>query len=145
MAEIGWPELLVIGLVFVLLFGTQKIPGMMKGLGEGIRNFKTAVEGRDRGNRERDRESLSVRPVRDEDPLAQIRRPLRQTQAIQSRGGWPRRNPGRVRTLQPLADIWEASLKLNQLIRRFDPNHDDVEKPVPPPVPDPRQLSLIDA
>jgi sec-independent protein translocase protein TatA len=45
MAEIGWPELLVIGLVFVLLFGTQKIPGMMKGLGEGIRNFKTAVKG----------------------------------------------------------------------------------------------------
>ena len=45
MAEIGWPELLVIGLVFVLLFGTQKIPGMMKGLGDGIRNFKTAVKG----------------------------------------------------------------------------------------------------
>jgi sec-independent protein translocase protein TatA len=49
MAEIGWPELLVIGLVFVLLFGTQKIPGMMKGLGEGIRNFKTAVKGETEG------------------------------------------------------------------------------------------------
>lgn len=45
MADIGWPELLVIGLVFVLLFGTQKIPGAMKGLGEGIRNFKNAVKG----------------------------------------------------------------------------------------------------
>jgi sec-independent protein translocase protein TatA len=45
MAEIGWPELPVIGLVFVLLFGTAKIPGAMKGLGEGIRNFKNAVKG----------------------------------------------------------------------------------------------------
>jgi len=45
MAEIGWPELLVIGLVFVLLFGTQKIPGAMKGLGEGIRNFKDSLKG----------------------------------------------------------------------------------------------------
>ena len=45
MAEIGWPELLVIGLVVVLLFGTQKIPGAMKGLGEAIRNFKSSVKG----------------------------------------------------------------------------------------------------
>lgn len=45
MPEVGLPELLVIGLVFVLLFGTQKIPGAMKGLGEGIRNFKNAIKG----------------------------------------------------------------------------------------------------
>jgi len=45
MAEIGWPELLVIGLVFVLLFGTAKIPDAMKGLGEGIRHFKDAIKG----------------------------------------------------------------------------------------------------
>jgi sec-independent protein translocase protein TatA len=45
MADIGWPELLIIGLVFVLLFGTQKIPGAMKGLGEAIRNFKSSVKG----------------------------------------------------------------------------------------------------
>jgi len=44
-----------------------------------------------------------------------------------------------------LTDIWEASLQLNLLIRKFDPKHDDVKKPrVPaPPGPDPRQLSLI--
>jgi TatA/E family protein of Tat protein translocase len=45
MAEIGWPEMLVIGLVIVLLFGTQKIPGAMKGLGEAIRGFKSSVKG----------------------------------------------------------------------------------------------------
>ncbi len=44
-----------------------------------------------------------------------------------------------------LCDIWEASLKLNQLIRRFDPHFDDLKKPTAPkmPGPDPRQLTLI--
>jgi hypothetical protein len=42
-----------------------------------------------------------------------------------------------------LFEIWETSLKLNQLIRRFDPAHDDVRKPDAPLPPDPRQMSLI--
>ena len=42
--SIGWPELLVIGLVFIVLFGAQKIPEAAKGLGEAIRNFKSAVK-----------------------------------------------------------------------------------------------------
>jgi hypothetical protein len=42
-----------------------------------------------------------------------------------------------------LFEIWETSLTLNRLIRQFDPNHDDVRKPEPAPLPDPRQLSLI--
>jgi hypothetical protein len=43
-----------------------------------------------------------------------------------------------------LCEIWESSLKLNQLIRKFDPNHDDLAKPPEPKVRhDPRQLSLM--
>ena len=43
-----------------------------------------------------------------------------------------------------LFEIWQASLQLNKLIRRFDPNHDDLERPVAPaPVDDPRQMMLI--
>ncbi len=43
-----------------------------------------------------------------------------------------------------LFEIWEASLRLNALIRKFDPNHDDLERPVEKaPVVDPRQMSLI--
>jgi sec-independent protein translocase protein TatA len=45
METIGWPELLVIGIVFILLFGAKKLPDVAKGLGEGIRNFKSAVKG----------------------------------------------------------------------------------------------------
>jgi hypothetical protein len=45
-----------------------------------------------------------------------------------------------------LFDIWETSLKLNQLIRRYDPQYDDLERPRPadPVYRDPRQMSLID-
>jgi len=45
-----------------------------------------------------------------------------------------------------LFDIWEASLKLNQLIRKFDPHYDDLSRPPTPqpPAHDPRQLSLIE-
>jgi hypothetical protein len=44
-----------------------------------------------------------------------------------------------------LFDIWEVSLKLNQLIRKFDPSHDDLQRPTAPkpPAVDPRQMSLI--
>jgi len=44
-----------------------------------------------------------------------------------------------------LFEIWEASLKINKLIRKFDPSHDDLEKRAAPkgPAVDPRQMSLI--
>ena len=45
METIGFPELLVILGVAVLLFGGKKIPELAKGLGEGIRNFKNALKG----------------------------------------------------------------------------------------------------
>jgi len=44
MQSLGWPELIVIGLVFVVLFGSKKIPEVAKGMGEAIRNFKSAVK-----------------------------------------------------------------------------------------------------
>jgi len=45
---------------------------------------------------------------------------------------------------QLLFEIWRASLNLNQLIRKFDPSHDDVKRPaVKAPATDPRQMSFI--
>ena len=41
---LGGYEWLVIGLVVVLLFGGRKIPELMKGLGSGIKEFKTATK-----------------------------------------------------------------------------------------------------
>ena len=42
--SIGLPELLVILVVAVFLFGGKKIPEVAKGLGEGIKNFKNALK-----------------------------------------------------------------------------------------------------
>ena len=44
MPNIGLPELLVILVIVVLLFGVGKLPQLGKGLGEAIRNFKGAVK-----------------------------------------------------------------------------------------------------
>jgi sec-independent protein translocase protein TatA len=43
--ELGVPELLVILGIALLIFGPKKIGDLGKGLGEGIRNFKSAVKG----------------------------------------------------------------------------------------------------
>ena len=44
MPNIGMPELLIILVIVVLLFGTRKLPELGKGLGSGIRNFKNSMK-----------------------------------------------------------------------------------------------------
>lgn len=38
----GGPEWLIILAIVLLLFGGRKLPGLMKGLGKGIKEFKDA-------------------------------------------------------------------------------------------------------
>jgi sec-independent protein translocase protein TatA len=45
MGKIGITEILLIIFVVVLLFGGKKIPELMKGLGQGIKEFKKASKG----------------------------------------------------------------------------------------------------
>ena len=40
----GW-EMVVIALVILLMFGAKKLPELARGLGQGIREFKGAVDG----------------------------------------------------------------------------------------------------
>ena len=41
--KLGLPELLVILLIALLIFGPKKLGDLGKGLGEGIRNFKSGL------------------------------------------------------------------------------------------------------
>ena len=40
----GW-EVALIALVIFLIFGAHRLPGLARGLGQGIREFKGAVDG----------------------------------------------------------------------------------------------------
>jgi sec-independent protein translocase protein TatA len=42
MARIGLTEIILILVVIVLLFGGRKIPELMKGIGQGMKEFKKA-------------------------------------------------------------------------------------------------------
>ncbi len=42
--SIGTPELLMIMLVILLLFGSKRLPELARGIGKSIREFKKAAE-----------------------------------------------------------------------------------------------------
>ena len=42
---IGMPELLLLGLVALLVFGPKRLPEMGRSLGRGMREFKDSVSG----------------------------------------------------------------------------------------------------
>ncbi len=42
MFGLGTPEIILIAIVILVLFGAKKIPDLMQGLGKGIKEFKKA-------------------------------------------------------------------------------------------------------
>ncbi len=46
----GGLQVVLIIVVVLLLFGGRKIPQLMKGLGQGMKEFKDATKGEDTGN-----------------------------------------------------------------------------------------------
>ncbi len=44
MFGLGWPELLLIFVAVLLLFGAKRLPEIASGLGKGIREFKKSVK-----------------------------------------------------------------------------------------------------
>ena len=45
MFNLGLPEILVISVAALLVFGPRRLPELANGLGKGIRDFKKALEG----------------------------------------------------------------------------------------------------
>ncbi len=50
MGSLGAPELLLIALIALIVFGTGRLPDLGRGLGEGIRNFRQALREGERGD-----------------------------------------------------------------------------------------------
>jgi sec-independent protein translocase protein TatA len=44
---IGLPEMLIILVIIVLIFGASRLPEIGKGIGQGIKNFKSSVKDAD--------------------------------------------------------------------------------------------------
>jgi len=44
---LGGPEMIIILVIVLLLFGGKKIPELMKGLGRGVKEFKDASKNED--------------------------------------------------------------------------------------------------
>ena len=47
MGGLGVPELLIIGVIALLIFGPKKLPDLGAGLGKAIRDFKGAINEQD--------------------------------------------------------------------------------------------------
>lgn len=50
MPSLGVPELLVILVIVIIIFGSSKLPQLGKGIGEGIRNFRKGLRGDEGGD-----------------------------------------------------------------------------------------------
>jgi sec-independent protein translocase protein TatA len=57
MFGLGLPELLIILVIVVLLFGAGRLPQIGSGIGEGIRNFKKAMK---------EKNEVDVTPAKDD-------------------------------------------------------------------------------
>jgi sec-independent protein translocase protein TatA len=42
--RLGFPELLVILVIVILIFGANRLPELGRGIGKGIKNFKDATK-----------------------------------------------------------------------------------------------------
>lgn len=49
LVSLGTPEIILIVLALLLLFGGKKIPELMRGLGKGMKEFKEGKDGLDNG------------------------------------------------------------------------------------------------
>ena len=41
--DLGWPEILLIVFIVLILFGAKRIPEMMRSMGQGVKEFKKAA------------------------------------------------------------------------------------------------------
>jgi sec-independent protein translocase protein TatA len=77
--NIGLPELLIVLVILLLVFGPKRLPGLGRQLGSGMREFKDSIAGKggrdedddeaDRAEQRRETEAALGRPEGEQAPL----------------------------------------------------------------------------
>jgi sec-independent protein translocase protein TatA len=62
MPGIGIPELLIVLVVVLLVFGPKRLPQLGKQLGGGMREFKDSIQGKDKDDDDADDDAAAGRP-----------------------------------------------------------------------------------
>lgn len=86
MGGIGFPELIIIFLVLLLVFGAKRIPEIARGIGKGIREFKSATN---EISREIEAEGQERQINQPQSPQQGAPQPRQQQQREQSRSATP--------------------------------------------------------
>lgn len=60
--SLGPQELLIILLIVIIIFGAKKLPDLGKSLGEGIKNFKGSVSGKDKDKDQDKKDDVKPNP-----------------------------------------------------------------------------------
>ncbi|MDQ3741242.1 MAG: twin-arginine translocase TatA/TatE family subunit [Actinomycetota bacterium] len=54
MPGIGIPELIIVLVILLVIFGPKRLPGLGRSLGSGMREFKDSISGRSKGEEDED-------------------------------------------------------------------------------------------
>ena len=63
MPGIGIPELIIVLVILLVIFGPKRLPGLGRSLGSGMREFKDSVTGGSKDDDEDERPALTPAPV----------------------------------------------------------------------------------
>ncbi len=82
MPGIGLPELAIVLVILLVIFGPKRLPGLGRSLGSGMREFKDSISGKGGDEDEDERPALTAQttvapaePARAEDAFAQREEP----------------------------------------------------------------------
>ncbi len=62
MGQLGLPELIIIGIIALLIFGPKKLPDLGAGLGKAIRDFKGAINEQPKKEEEKEEKKKEEQP-----------------------------------------------------------------------------------
>ena len=69
MGPIGIPELIIVLVILLVIFGPKRLPGLGRSLGSGMREFKDSITGESKGDDDADRRALDPAPAATTTPV----------------------------------------------------------------------------